>query len=84
MGTVHSVQSLHSDDDYLYLQVEGKSYRIRWAKCSRRLAQATPDQRRHLEVSPSGYGIHWPEIDEDLAITPMLQEAELLVLQPSH
>jgi hypothetical protein len=32
-------------------------------------------------VSSSGYGIHWPEIDEDLAITPLLRRAEALALE---
>lgn len=33
-----------------------------------RLANATPEQRARFEVSGSGYGIHWPEIDEDLSV----------------
>ena len=24
--------------------------------------------RERIEVSPSGYGLHWPEVDEDLSI----------------
>ena len=30
------------------------------------------------DYAPSGYGIHWPEIDEDWAITPLLKYAEIL------
>ena len=33
-----------------------------------RLMNATPKQRQNLEISPGGYGIHWPEIDEDISI----------------
>ncbi len=76
MTKVHNVESISSDTHYLYLTVDGQPYRIRWADCSPRLRQATVEQRQHLEVSPSGYGIHWPEIDEDLAITPLLQHAD--------
>jgi hypothetical protein len=79
---MHNVQSVEVDNIYLYLTVDGQSYRIRWVKCSPRLVQATPAQRKHLEVSPSGYGIHWPEIDEDLAITPLLQHAEMPIAEP--
>src|ERR1700684_1288595 len=32
----------------------------------RRMLRATPDQRDRWRVSGSGYGIHWPELDEDL------------------
>jgi hypothetical protein len=42
---------------------------------------ASQSQRQLFEVSPSGYGIHWPEIDEDLAITPLLKRAELRVAE---
>jgi len=45
--------------------------------CSPRLAQATLEQRKHLEVSPSGYGIHWPEVEKDLAISPLIQQARV-------
>jgi hypothetical protein len=76
MGRVHEVDRVQVDETYLLLQVDGQAYRIRWADCSPRLAHATPAQRRQLEVSPSGYGLHWPEIDEDLAITPLLRRAE--------
>jgi hypothetical protein len=76
---IHNVQSIHVDNAYLHLTVDGQSYRIRWVDCSPRLAEATTAQRQRLEVSPSGYGIHWPEIDEDLAITPLLKRAEALV-----
>ncbi|MBP1468317.1 DUF2442 domain-containing protein [Candidatus Chloroploca sp. M-50] len=82
MVNVHAVESISSDSTYLYLTVDGQSYRIRWEHCSPRLRQATVAQRKHLEVSPSGYGIHWPEVDEDLALTPLLQDAERMIAEP--
>jgi hypothetical protein len=78
---VHDVRSVQTDDTYFYLTVDRQAYRIRWADCSPRLMQATQSQRENLEISPSGYGIHWPEIDEDLAITPLLQHAETLAIE---
>jgi hypothetical protein len=78
MNKVHNVESIKVDNDYLFLAVDGKSYSIYLPDCSPRLAKATSGQRQHLEVSPSGYGLHWPEIDEDLAITPLLKDARLL------
>jgi len=78
MGKIHNLQSVDADDAYLYLVIDDKSHRIRWEDCSPRLAKATLDQRKRFDVAPSGYGIHWPEIDEDLAITPLLRHAERL------
>src|SRR5689334_21052833 len=78
MNKFHRVQSVRAEAAYLYLTVDRQRYRIQWAKCSPKLAKATGPQRRHFEISPSGYGLHWPEIDEDLAITPLIQKAEVL------
>jgi Protein of unknown function (DUF2442) len=32
-----------------------------------RLANATPAQRSHWQLAGAGYGIHWPDVDEDLS-----------------
>ena len=40
-----------------------------------RLANATPEQRASFEIAGGGYGIHWPEIDEDLSTEGMLRGA---------
>lgn len=84
MNKVHIVQSVRPENDFLYLTVDGRAYRVRWEDCSPRLAMASQSQRQLFEVSPSGYGIHWPEIDEDLAITPLLKRAELCVAEGVH
>jgi hypothetical protein len=48
---------------------------IRWENCSERLARASVLERSRAELSPSGYGIHWPLLDEDLAVGPLLSTA---------
>jgi hypothetical protein len=40
-----------------------------------RLATATAEQRTHWEKCGGGYGIHWPEIDEDLSTEGLLRGA---------
>ena len=40
-----------------------------------RLAKASPAARAQWEVSGAGYGIHWPEIDEDLSTEGLLRGA---------
>jgi len=37
-----------------------------------RLAYGTPAERANFEVSGAGYGIHWPELDEDLGVEGLL------------
>ena len=32
------------------------------------LKNANDSQRQNFEISPGGYGIHWPDVDEDISI----------------
>jgi hypothetical protein len=45
-----------------------------------RLLKATPKQRVSWEICGGGYGIHWPDIDEDLSTEGLLRGARA----PSH
>ncbi len=40
-----------------------------------RLADAKPEQRARWEVAGAGYGIHWPDLDEDLSTEGLLRGA---------
>ena len=40
-----------------------------------RLLDATPAQRNNWKVAGGGYGIHWPDIDEDLSTEGLLRGA---------
>lgn len=40
-----------------------------------RLSDATPEQRSRWQICGGGYGIHWPDIDDDLNTDGMLQRA---------
>ncbi len=40
-----------------------------------RLLHATPAQRENWQLAGAGYGIHWPEIDEDLSTEGLLRGA---------
>ena len=37
-----------------------------------RLSDATALQRSHFQIIADGYGIHWPELDEDISAEGML------------
>ena len=40
-----------------------------------KLLDATPEQRRTWQISGAGYGIHWPDLDEDLSTDGLLRGA---------
>ena len=37
-----------------------------------RLAYGTPAERVNFEISGAGYGIHWPDLDEDIGVEGIL------------
>ena len=40
-----------------------------------RLLEASPEQRARWQPCAAGYGIHWPDIDEDLSTEGLLRGA---------
>ena len=43
-----------------------------------RLHHATPETRAKWETCGGGYGIHWPDLDEDLSVERLLRGAPAL------
>jgi hypothetical protein len=39
------------------------------------LLDATPEQRSNWKIAGGGYGIHWPDLDEDLSTEGLLRGA---------
>jgi len=40
-----------------------------------KLLHATEEQRKNWTISGAGYGIHWPDLDEDLSTEGLLRGA---------
>lgn len=40
-----------------------------------KLLDASPEQRRHWQISGAGYSIYWPDVDEDLSTEGLLRGA---------
>ena len=72
MNKIHVIEPQGLNGKTLELVVDGLTYAIDLAKQSEKLANATQAQLENFIIAPSGYGIHWPQLDEDLAIDPMI------------
>lgn len=60
----------------LVLILPEREVRIPWSQCSQKLIDASPQEREYAELSPGGYGLHWPLIGEDLSISGLIRKHE--------
>ena len=72
MDKAHEVGEISFRGTTMFLRVDGRDYEVDISSQSQRLASATPAQRQNFVVSPSGYGIHWPDLDEDLSVDGLI------------
>ena len=72
MKKYHDLTAVHFKDDELILTIDGKIKRFSLVHISRILEKASNSERSKFEISPSGYGIYWPDFDEDLSIDGLL------------
>lgn len=69
------VRDVLVDDDRLTVEMmDGRSIAVPLAWFPR-LFNAKPEQRRNWEIAGAGYGIHWPDLDEDLSVEGLLRGA---------
>ena len=64
--------------------VDGVVYAVDLAEQTTRLRDAPENAVKNIEVSPSGYGLHWPDLDEDLSVDGLIgvkHEAPLAVAE---
>ncbi len=67
--------SLVFEGNFILLNVNDIDYRIPVDVASAKLNEASQVERDLFNISPSGYGIHWPLIDEDLSVEKLLKLA---------
>ncbi len=73
MISVHQIQKLGFKNDSLNIEIDGAFIQLPLDKISNKLKNATDIERAFYKISPSGYGIHWPLIDEDLSVEAILK-----------
>jgi len=72
MKKYHDICNLKCDDGLLVITIDGEQKKIPLNKVSHALEKASEEERNNFEISPSGYGIHWPLLDEDISIDGLL------------
>lgn len=74
-GAGERVKDVRLTDDLLTVDlVDGRTISVPLAWYPR-LLHATPEQRGNWKVAGGGFGIHWPDLDEDLSTQGLLRGA---------
>ena len=68
----HEISGLRFEDDLMVLTIDGQLKKFKTNEVSPVLHNATEQEKMTFEISPSGYGIHWPLLDEDLSVDGLL------------
>ncbi len=73
MKKYHDISDFKFEDGFLVITIDGEQKRFQLKKISPVLEKASEEERNNFEISPSGYGIHWPLLDEDISIDGMFR-----------
>jgi len=73
MNKHHEVSNIRFEENFIIMTVDGAEYRIDLREHSPQLAARDERTKMNFRISPAGYGLHWPEIDEDLSIEAMIK-----------
>ena len=68
----HDVADVYFEGEVLRVTIDGQARMFKIQEISQILLNASEKDRQMFEISPSGYGIHWPLLDEDISIDGLL------------
>jgi hypothetical protein len=68
----HDVRNVVFEGDFMVLTIDDEERRFLLREISASLHNASDRERTAFEISPSGYGIRWSLLDEDISIDGLL------------
>ena len=72
MNAYHTVNEVKIENGQITLKVDGQYISKALNEISSVFILASEIEISHFELSPSGYGIYWPLLDEDISIDGLL------------
>ncbi len=72
MKKYHDIKDIIFSEENMKITIDGKHYSYSISEISERLKNALQIDRENYIITASGYGIHWPNLDEDLSIDGLL------------
>ncbi len=74
--TPPTIKAIRAIDDRLIFELDQDREVSLPITASTRLARATPAERENWTIGARGISVHWPDVDEDIAIWDVLGIAE--------
>ncbi len=68
----HQIKNIRFEDKKIYLTINGNDYNFPLSSVSDRLTTASQEDLNNYIISPSGYGISWPTLDEDISVDGLI------------
>jgi hypothetical protein len=72
MEKAYNISNIKFENDVMVLTIDNQLIKLKLSDISNKLANASDKQKSDYRISPSGYGIHWEQLDEDLSINGLL------------
>ena len=79
--TLPTIKNIRTDDRRLVFELDDEREVSLPISVSARLTGATAAQRDHWTIGARGTSVHWPDVDEDIAIWEVLGIAEEIYLR---
>ena len=75
MEKAYNITNISFVSDFMVITINNQTIKLKLTDISEKLANASEKERNDFKISPSGYGIHWQLLDEDLSINGMLKSS---------
>ena len=73
-SAIQKISAVKIEGDVIIIYSGQQTYKWKISEISKKLSQASELEKNNYQISPSGYGIHWPQIDEDLSLNGLLNK----------
>ena len=84
MDKAYNISEIRFENDFLIITINNEILKFKLTNVSEKIAKASEIERNDFKITPSGYGIHWRLIDEDLSINGLLKVAKSGLMIEHH
>lgn len=73
MKKYHEISNISISSSLLCIRIDNVDHVFSLETVSTKLIKASQTALDTYEISPSGYGLHWPLLDEDISVDGLLK-----------